>query len=315
MRVATDITNVIQNAKFKPVQEGVFKHYFIKSAPINNDVFIKSTQETKKTGGLCSDVKNTLNELFNKYFKKINTGKNFVEGVNIEKCEDAGLFSSDLLKKIKESGDVFSMKDLCQMQDMHDLGLYSIDDIIKYRGSEAKLTTLGNAVNFSKEAQLTTSLEEYVENISHFVKKDPHALEVSTKNIDKYIALKGEPISNRVLYRGIVDDEEITHILSRVKDSNPQNKFYSPNRLTSTSKDIDVACGASQKKCVLKIQVPNGGTDKAAKSIDINKYYDAKGLKNDFAFQKEVLLPSDCKFQLIDAKEKDGTIFVDAKLV
>ena len=64
----------------------------------------------------------------------------------------------------------------------------------------------------------------------------------------------------------------------------------------------------------MKIEIPNAGTDKAKKSVDINKYYDKKGIKNDFAFQKEVLLSSDCKFELLNAEEKNGIIYVNSKL-
>lgn len=327
------LTESLAHSKVTPVATKLAKSAIIKSAkPLATDVFVKSasksTAETVKSLETAfksaektvskegaKTIKSTVTELFEKYFKKINVGKNFIEGANIEKCEDAGLLSKDLVSKIKTSGDIFTSKDLFQMQEMHELGIYSIDDIIKFRGSEAKLTTLGANVNFKKEAELTTSLEEYVENISRFVKKDAHALETSTKNIDKYISIKGEPISNKTLYRGIIDDEEITRILSRAKSSNPASHVYSPNRITSTSKDITEAARASQKKLVLKIEVPNAGTSKAAKSVDINKYYDARGMKNDFAFQKEVLLPSNCKFELGKVVEENGTIFINAKLM
>ncbi len=328
LKVVGNLAQSLAHSKFTPVATKTLENRFIKAAPLARDMFAKSifteagvaaksTEALKSVKTVAKEsagVKNTLGELFNKYFKKINIGKGFVEGSKIEACEDAGLLSKDLVAKIKQSGDIFSTKDLFQMQEMHELKLYSLDDIIRFRGSEAKLTTLGANVNFKKEAELTTALEEYVENISRFVKKEPHALETSTKNIDKYISVKGQPIAEKTIYRGIIDDEEITHILSRAKSSNPANRFYTPNRITSTSKDIAEASRASQKKCVLKIEVPNGGTEKAAKSIDINKYYDARGMKNDFAFQKEVLLPSNCKFQLGEVTEKDGTIFVNAKL-
>lgn len=326
LKVVNSFAQSLAHSKFTPVAGKALENRFIKAAPLAKDLFAKSifaeakvgtktaevVKSTVKKQGVVAEAKNTLGELFNKYFKKIGTG--FVEGSKIEACEDAGLLSKDLVAKIKQSGDIFSTKDLFQMQEMHELKLYSLDDIIRFRGSEAKLTTMGANVNFKKEAELTKSLEEYVGNISHFVKKEEHALETSTKNIDKYISLKGQPISEKTIYRGIIDDEEITRILSRAKSSNPANRFYTPNRITSTSKDIAEASRASQKKCVLKIEVPNGGTDKAVKSIDINKYYDARGMKNDFAFQKEVLLSSNCKFQLGDVVEKDGTIFVNAKL-
>ena len=178
----------ISEIRFKPVSN-VFSRYAILK-PVPSDTFVRTSPKEQKT--VSGEIKDSIEKLFNKVFKKVNVNNNYIEGVNIEKCEDAELLSPSLVNKIKESGDIFTTKDLFQMQEMHELGIYSTDDILKYGGSDVKLTNKNMNINFKKEAELTNSLEEYVENISGFVNKEPQALEVSSRNIDKYISLKGE---------------------------------------------------------------------------------------------------------------------------
>lgn len=261
-------------------------------------------------------------DMFNGYMKKINEARlakgqdTFFEGKKITSAlgQDVELFSKDLVEHIKKSDDIFTIQDMFKMQELHELKQYKPDEIIKYRGSDVKLSNLKKSVNFKKEAEITKPLEEYIENISRFVNKEAQDLEVSSRKINKFIELKGNPIEQKTIYRGIIDDEEITRLLSKLNSKQNSKTFYSPSRITSTSKEFAEALRASDKKCVLEIAVPNAGSSKAAKAIDVNKYYDAKKMKNDFAFQKELLLPSDCQFELINARKENGTIIIKAAL-
>ena len=47
MRAVNNVTNVIQSANIKPLQQNLLKTNFVKTAPLQNDVFIKSNQTSK----------------------------------------------------------------------------------------------------------------------------------------------------------------------------------------------------------------------------------------------------------------------------
>ena len=216
----------------------------------------------------------------------------------------------ELAKKIKSTGDLYSLDEVSKIEELVQSGI-PVEDAIRCRGSEELLQVLDGNVKLEPEMTIKHMVEEYVNKLAVFKEKDKNNFQECTKKINKFIESKTEYVKDSVLYRGEQSEVEIHRLLSLAleKQLNPHKTVkYAPNHLFSTTnrletltQDYDYA-----DKCLIKIV----GTEGKCKGIDVNKMI---GSKNKFFSQNEILLSSTSEFEVVEGVIDNGRLVVTLK--
>ena len=216
-----------------------------------------------------------------------------------------------LAEKIKSSGGLFTVEELCNMEELYLLRRYELDDIIKCRGNLSKLGIYQGNVKLKSREEIKHIIEEYVNKLAVFKEKDIDSGYEYTKLINRFIDSQEKYLAQDILYRGEESKSQILTLLSLIakKTENPaQIVKYFPDHLYSTTKSLESLTDIYHyaDECFIRIiDVKN-----RCKGLDINNLLQSK---NKFFNQQEILLPSTTEFEVIEGFFESGRLFVTLK--
>ena len=234
---------------------------------------------------------------------------------SLQEMEDSLFCVSDrgLAQRLKSSGDMYTMEEISNIEELINNTNISVDKAIKCRGSERLLQMLDGNVKIESSSTIYHYLEDYVNRIMKFKAKDKENMGEITKKINKFINSKMGALTESVLYRGEQSETEITRLISLIleKQKNPDKVVkYGVDHLYSTTQDLRVLTHDYDyaDKCFIKII----GVEGKCKGLNINEIL---GSKNKFFSQKEILLPSTSEFEVVDGCIQDGRLMVTLRFL
>lgn len=271
----------------------------------DDDLFFGKKKKTNSAALILEEDIAKKDELKNLYLTK--------SKYSLEDMEDALACIDDILAdKIRKTGDLYTADEILKIEELYNIssGLYDVNDIIKSRGSNVKLSASQMIDKEAKKTTLANELKNYVNDYTKFTSQDETGFAKSTENINMFISKFGDTVSEKTLYRGVLDESEISRLFSLIdyKQANPESiVLYNPGRLTSTTKTADMLSKTYGTKCQMVIEIPGERASDSCKMLDVNKIFNQFKLgENDFNFQEEVLFPSNVAYELKGFRIIDG---------
>lgn len=261
------------------------------TTPVQNAVTAKGANAAAESSGTA--LERTLQKVTqNSRYTKEET--EFAIGI----LEESGQ-CPELAKALKASGDLYTMDEIIQMQEV--FGHYPLSNIIRYRGNLTQMASAANAgksLNDYSCGRFKKYIDDYVNACEKFKAQDAGALEQQLRIINQGIRQEGSKSLQTILYRGELSESQIAR-MSAIYDAQQaagQRLVYYPNHLVSTSiqKEAISVKGHYADKCLLEIEVPE-----TARVLDVNKFLPSK---NKFSWQDEFILPSDSGFEILSRK-------------
>ncbi len=259
--------------------------------PVQNTVVAKGAKAAAETSGTA--LERTLQKVTqNSRYTKEET--EFAIGILEESNQ-----CPELAKALRASGDLYTMDEIIQMQEM--FGNYPLSNIIRYRGNPTQMASAASAdksLNDYSLGRFKKYIDDYVNACEKFKAQEAGALEQQLRIINQGIRQEGSKSPQTILFRGELSESQIARMsaIYEAQQAAGQRLVYYPNHLISTSirKEAISGKGHYADKCLLEIEVPE-----TARVLDVNKVLPSK---NKFSWQEEFILPSDSGFEILSRK-------------